>query len=307
MWKGTPYVHLMVQLRRFATERRLSLRQAMTVETITRQIKEEGYCVIGDVIPSQAANNLRESLSSIAAEKRSLAERREAEIKTKGHRVGTPGVTNIVMLIHETPEFAAYLADPRVLGAAKALLGPYVRISSAGGLVNASGNARGYWHADWPFNQTNASHIATPYADAIMHLTTIWMLSPFNAQTGGTLMVPGSHRESSNPTGDNGVDRDAPHPEEVHATGEPGSVLMCDSRLWHAVPPNRSGQPRVAMSIGYAPWWLNLNPEMAGTPENESMVVETGGKSASLPPLRREVYDSLPDNIKPLFRHAVRR
>ncbi len=124
MWKGTPYVHLMVQLRRFATERRLSLRQAMTVETITRQIKEEGYCVIGDVIPSQAANNLRESLSSIAAEKRSLAERREAEIKTKGHRVGTPGVTNIVMLIHETPEFAAYLADPRVLGAAKALLGP---------------------------------------------------------------------------------------------------------------------------------------------------------------------------------------
>ena len=96
----------------------------MTVETITRQIKEEGYCVIEDVIPSQAANHLRESLLRITVGKRSLAERREAEIKAKGHRVGTPGVTNILMLIHETPEFAPYLADPRVLGAAKPCSAP---------------------------------------------------------------------------------------------------------------------------------------------------------------------------------------
>jgi len=32
-------------------------------------------------------------------------------------------------------------------------------------------------------------------------------------------------------------------------------------------------------------------------------VVETGGKNYEAVPLRKEVYESLPDDVKPLYRH----
>lgn len=61
-------------------------------------------------------------------------------------------------------------------------------------MVNHSGNDRGYWHADWPHNQTNAADIPAPYADAVSKLSSLWMLTEFSPETGGTLVLPGSHR-----------------------------------------------------------------------------------------------------------------
>ena len=40
-------------------------------------------------------------------------------------------------------------------------------------------------------------HIPAPYPDAIMHLSTIWMLTPFGPETGGTYITP---REAIEPT-----------------------------------------------------------------------------------------------------------
>ena len=73
------------------------------------------------------------------------------------------------------------------------------------------------------------------------------MISPFRADNGGTLVVPQSHRFSNNPTGDNGVAPYASYPGELQVTGAAGSVLVYDSRLWHASGANRSDSPRVAL------------------------------------------------------------
>ena len=275
------------------------------VETIVNHIKLDGFHVIEGVIPADKVDGIKESILRVHALEADLNRRREQEIREKGHRIGAQGVSASSALINSTQEFAAYLADERVCGVAEAFFGPHVRISSANGLVTNPGNDRGYWHADWPYNQTNAARIQAPYPDAVMHLSTIWMLTSFNAETGGTLLVPGSHRSNSNPSGDNGVDRDAPYPTEISATGDPGSVLIYDSRLWHSVAPNRSAEARVAFTARYGPWWINLNPEMAGTPENLSMVVEKGGKSGNLPRIPRDIFDSLPEDVKPLLRHAA--
>ena len=115
--------------------------------------------------------------------------------------------------------------------------------------------------------------------------------------------VSGFHRELL--AGIEGLDRDSPYLTEIHATGKAGSVLILDSRLWNAVAPNRSDRPRVALIIRYTPWWLNLNPTMLGSTEHTSMVVKTRGKNYDTPPVRRDVYESLPDDVKPLYRHYV--
>ncbi len=278
----------------------------MESEERVRQLKMDGFCVIEGVIPSDRVDRVRQSVVDAQARHHEEAEAKLAATRAKGHRVGAEGVANLRQVINETQAFAPYLADRRILDLAEASFGPYVRISCTDCVINNPGNERGYLHADWPYNKTNASHLRAPYPDTMMHISTIWMLSPFSAETGGTIVVPGSHRMSSNPAGGGtSTPQDDPYPTEMNVCGDAGSVFVSDSRLWHAVAPNRSDQPRVALLIRYAPWWLNLNPTMIGTPEHTAMVVETGGKNYELPPLRRGVYESLPEDVKPLYRFWV--
>jgi ectoine hydroxylase-related dioxygenase (phytanoyl-CoA dioxygenase family) len=201
--------------------------------------------------------------------------------------------------------FAPYLAAPPIMALAKVMLGEHLRISFTTGTINYPGNERGGWHADWPFNQRNAGHIPAPYPDATFHLTTLWMFSSFTAENGGTLVVPGSHRTSNNPTGDNGIDPLAPYHTEVHATGNAGSVLLFDSRLWHASAPNRSTEPRVSVVVRYAPWWLNLEVLRPGSVEREEMVNAVGGRENEVPAIPTDSFEKLPAEVRPLFRHWV--
>ena len=97
----------------------------------------------------------------------------------------------------------------------------------------------------------------------------------------------------------------APYPTKMHVMGRTGDVLLFDSRLWHAVAPNRGTKARVAMVARYAPWWLNLTVQWRGSADHKRMVLETGGKASEVPPVPREVYESLPIRAKPLFRHWI--
>ena len=277
------------------------------VDALRRQIERDGFCVVEGVIPAGEVQAINAELLAALESNRERSEGELAKTRSRGHRIGTPGVAVLKQAINEVQSFAPYLADRRVLDIVEAFFGAWARISCTDCVANMPGNARGYWHADWPYNQTNASHIPAPYPDAVLHLSTIWMLTPFSAETGGTLVVPGSHRWPRNPAAGDmpEVDNEAVYPTERHVEGRAGSALVYDSRLWHAVAANRSDQPRVALIVRYAPWWLNLNPTLVGRPEHQAMVVETGGKNYEMEPLDREVFERLPGEVQPLYRHWV--
>ena len=263
----------------------------MNLEEIQRRLEIDGWCVIESVIPADEVDNIRTSILATVAEHK-IADARKSLEKVSG-------------VINFDQSFAPYLAEPRLLELCSALLGEHVRISFTTCMVTYPGNQRGTLHADWPFNQQNAGHIPAPYPDAVAHLTTIWMLTPFSPET-GTLIVNGSHRNSNNPSGENGVPELEPYPTEIRVSGEAGSVLVMDSRLWHAISPNRSDHPRVALVIRYAPWWLNLDVLMPGSDERRRLVDETGGNDNAVPPVPVAVFEDLPEEVKPLFRHWVR-
>ena len=277
------------------------------VDALRRQIERDGFCVVEGVIPAGEVQAINAELLAALEGNRERSEGELAKTRSRGHRIGTPGVAVLKQAINEVQSFAPYLADRRVLDIVEAFFGAWARISCTDCVANMPGNARGYWHADWPYNQTNASYIPAPYPDAVLHLSTIWMLTPFSAETGGTLVVPGSHRWARNPAAGDmpEVDNEAVYPTERHVEGPAGSALVYDSRLWHAVAANRSDQPRVALIVRYAPWWLNLNPTLVGRPEHQAMVVETGGKNYEMEPLDREVFERLPGEVQPLYRHWV--
>ena len=281
---------------RMSTER---LRHVLTAqltdaEQLAGQVRERGYCILKKVIPADV-------VGAVCAD--------VLAVDPTHNRADAPANRGAVSgLINHTQSFAPYLADPRLLSLTATLLGEHVRVSYTSTIVSHPGAERLKWHADWPFNQDNAGHIPAPYPDVLAHLTSIWMLTDFSVENGATLIVPGSHRQSNNPTGGNGVDMLAPNPDEIPITGPAGTVMVMDSRTWHATPSNHSQETRVGLAIRWAPWWLNLDILMPGSDERVRMVDEVeGAKDNQVPAVEPAVFAELPLDVKPLFRHWVRK
>ncbi len=277
----------------------------MTTEEILTHLDIEGFCIIKELIPPRQIGAVRESIAGHLQTAFAATQKRAAEIRGKGHRLGGAGVQALPGILGLDQSVVPYLTDERILGPVHALFGDFFRIAGAGAIANHPGNERGYWHADWPYNQTNAAHIPAPYADTVVKLSSLWMLTEFTPTTGGTLVIPGSHRARTNPSGGDCFDREAPHPAELQVAAPAGSVMLFDSRLWHCVATNRSDEPRYALNVGFCPWWLNLEPTREGSPDYTAMVVEPDGKPNVTPLIPPEVFAALPEKVKPLLRHWV--
>jgi len=257
-----------------------------------RELRLSGFTVLRGVVPPAEVGVVRESVL------------RTVE-RVSGFR--DDGVGFLAGFLNHDRSIVPHLTEPRLMAVIGGALGKGVHVTFASAIINAPRNARGGWHSDWPFNQRNAGAVPAPYPDTLMHLTTLWMLSPFSTETGGTLIVPGSHRHQSNPTGENGFDAASPIAGEMNAHGDAGDVLVFDSRLWHATAQNSTDQPRVALAVRYGPWWLDSSILHPGSEKRRQLVEETGAKENEVPRLDRDVFEELPPELKELFRHAVRR
>ena len=255
------------------------------------RLRNDGWCVVPEVIPADTVGLIRDSVA--------------ATVAANPNPNVPPRIGHLTAIVNHDQSLTPYLAHPSVMDLVRVHLGDHARISFTTATINHPGNDRGGWHADWPFNQRNAGHIPEPYPDIRAHLTTLWMLSPFTADNGATLILPGSHRTQRNPTGDNELDPSAQHPDERHAEGDAGSVLMMDSRMWHATAANSTAEARVSVVVRYAAWWLNLEILRPGSAERTMMADERGKTDNVVPPVPLSVFQGLDADVQPLFRHWV--
>ena len=305
-----------------------------TAAEVVERVRRVGFCVLADVVaPAEAAAVAASVIEAVHSPAQEAAEKEWEATRARGHRIGTPGVRSLKQLLRVTTRHAQYLADPRLIAAAEALFGgdssgsqqsleqaahpTFVRISCNDANVCMEGSSRGYWHADWPYNATNATHVPPPYPAGgseapLLHLTTIFMFTDFDERRGGTYVLPGSHVLEDNPAagrmaGFPPETYEQPIAGELQLRGAAGSVFVSDSRLWHAIAPNVTQDPRVGLLVRYAPWWLNLAPTIQGTSENERMVKDYGGKNYDALALPEEVFEQLPAAVKPLLSWNVDR
>ncbi len=261
------------------------------VQRELEQLAAVGHCVVQDVIPPHRIPALRDHVvegrqaarAEYAATGGSLTFQRTAD--------GGPG-KNVVAYV---PEFAAHLADERILAIARGALDPGVRIAQIEFKFRPAGDddaAWRYWHTDWPHDlkdNDRAGCIRQPFPDLTMALTAVWMLSPFGPDSGGTWVVPGTHRNPKNPRNPNDrIDDRAPLSGEVQLQGDAGSVIVLDSRIWHSQAYNPSSADRIAMVVRYAPWWLGA---------------EYGGRNRAIVPAT--TFAALPAAVQTLFRHRA--
>ena len=261
------------------------------VQRELEQLAAVGHCVVQDVIPPDRIAALREHV----VRGREAAQREYAaiggDLTSQRTADGGPGKKVVAYV----PEFAAHLADERILAIARGALDPRVRIAQIEFKFRPAADdnaAWRSWHSDWPHDlkdNERGGFVRQPFPDLTMALTTLWMLSPYGPDTGGTWVVPGTHRNPKNPRGPHDrIDEFGPLPGETQLQGDAGSVVVLDSRLWHSNAHNPSSEDRVAMVVRYAPWWLSA---------------EYGGRNQAIVPA--STYAALPASVQTLFRHRA--
>lgn len=221
------------------------------------------------------------------------------------------------------PHYAKHLAHPVITAVARHILDDHLRIAqlhpriiqadapdgTPGGYGNIKYRGRANtreWHTDWPHDLSaygrddpdhNIGCIRQPFPDVTMCLVMIWYLTDVDETSGGTWVVPGSHKDKRNPRGpaDN-MTVTAPIPGDMQITASAGSVYIQDSRSWHAsAMHNTSGRARVAVVNRWCPWWLSVDDFAPGNSQFNNNVV--------CRPLAHAEYLALPPELQPLMRH----
>jgi len=300
------------------------------IEAYLQSLRVQGFCVVERVIPEDQVSTVRESVhrgrqllqqdrEAERSRRLELERRRNPNAQIGDGPVRPPQAPNAELCdIARNETFAEYLAEPRVLRVAKAMLDPHIRISqtevnksskpTAEALSEEQLKRRG-WHSDWPHDLTaygpsseepwkHCGAVAQPFPDVCMALSTVWYLGPEDVTpyNGGTWVVPGSHKDPRNPRGpDDGIDERGPIPGEFQISAPAGSVFMQDTRIWHSGAANQSEHERTAVVCRYAPWWLS---------GNEFGNLHSGGHTLRTY-VPQEVYARFSPELKLLYRHLA--
>jgi ectoine hydroxylase-related dioxygenase (phytanoyl-CoA dioxygenase family) len=200
-----------------------------------QQLAEQGWLLFQAHLPSRNIPPLLARLEELWA--------------VEGNQAGAenyiePGVRRLANLADKGDLFRRIYADPLVLAAVEAVMGPDMRAS----MVNAR-DVPPHTGARLPFHMDSdgGRHRDEKGYNAA---TAIWMLDAFTIENGATAFIPGSHLLGKSPR-QALADPFADHPDEIILTGAPGDVLVFNGHCWHAGRPNQTSQPRRALLVHY--------------------------------------------------------
>jgi ectoine hydroxylase-related dioxygenase (phytanoyl-CoA dioxygenase family) len=202
------------------------------VQRFAEEIRLTGYTVVRAVFDPARLQAARDKLDRLYAEQAAAAGG-EARLRAIND-------ANVVRcpLAHDV-FFLDLATAPRLRAIAAELLGGYVVLQQQNGVINPPDDRyyQAAWHRDLPYQHFVSSR---PLA-----VSALMCLDPFTAETGGTHVLPGSHRAEPFPS-DGYV---FAHERGIEA--EPGDVLVFDSMLFHRAGTNRSDRPRRGVNNVY--------------------------------------------------------
>lgn len=227
------------------------------LEEVFRDLDDEGYAVVRDVLDADELAGLRDALDRAAA---------EDDAAGTASRYG-PELSNqrVWALLNRGDEFVAVATHPLALEIVGARLGKDFLITSMTANITAPGGDReiGRLHTD-------QSYLPEPWP-YVLAINLVWFLDDFTPENGATLVVPKSHLSGTFPSSE--LAPSAPK----QLTGPAGSLAIWDGRLHHATGLNKTlDQRRRGVLVTYCPpfirgqenWTRSLRPEvLAAHPE----------------------------------------
>lgn len=204
------------------------------VERAVEEIRIAGFTLIDAAIELAELPALRESLEAIY--------RHQVEDIGGAERLGQINDTwNARALLAYDERFLRVATSPKVLPIVTALLGEYFILMLQNGVLNppVTGQQQnaGSWHRD-----LNYQHYVSSRP---LSVSALFCLDEFSETTGGTAVLPGSHKVEAFPSEAYVLT----HQKTIEAPA--GAVVVFDSMLFHRGGLNRSGAPRRALNHMY--------------------------------------------------------
>lgn len=201
-------------------------RAALASETAA--LRRDGYLILPNLLP-------RDTVDAIWAEMDRLHKDTPMG-RSVFEGFHTQRVYNVIA---KTRVMDVLWLHPTIIALTEAYLDDQIQLSVASTITSYPGQTAQVLHRD-------DGYYPLPRPRPPLSLNCLWAIDPFTAQSGGTLIVPGSHTNPSE-------ERPAQPPISVEMP--PGSAVLYDASLFHGGGAN-SSQRRAAVSTVYCRAWL---------------------------------------------------
>jgi len=198
------------------------------------QLRDEGWCVVPDVLAAVQSAAVLDRLWAAAKE----SERRGVATFMP---VLDPNASNVrvFFLLELDPVFRELIQDALAVELVRSLLGPEFLISNFTANIARPGSRSMALHSD------QSLVVPEPWLEP-WAMNIIWCLTDVTFENGATLYIPGSHRWTRR----SDVPRNAVRrlePFEAKA----GSVIAMEGRIWHTSGANTTADQDRALLFGY--------------------------------------------------------
>jgi len=203
-------------------------------------IAEEGFTILEDVFPAESAEAFGKRIRETERDTLRPLEPGESEDDSSFFR--TAGLLRLDPMFWDVP------IDPTVTRIVEGVLGPDFLLSTFSGIdLKPRGRTIQPLHPDDALIPVPRPH------ERPIGCTAMWVITPFGAETGGTRLLPGSHREPLDLLFSQDAERMS---QTIQPDLRPGSVLIFDHALFHGASDNHSDAWRLGLQVSYHVGWV---------------------------------------------------
>jgi ectoine hydroxylase-related dioxygenase (phytanoyl-CoA dioxygenase family) len=214
--------------------------QEAQLRTHLEAVAEDGFTVLENVFSAERADAFRKRIREIERTTLHPLEAGETEEDSSFYR--TAGLLRIDPIFWDVP------IDPTVTQVVEGVLGPDFLLSTFSGIdLKPSGNNIQPLHPDDALIPVGRPH------ERPIGCTVMWVVTPFNEGTGGTRLLPGSHRDPLDLLFSQDPERLR---QVIQPDMKPGSVLVFDHALFHGASDNPSQDWRLGLQVSYHAGWI---------------------------------------------------
>jgi len=181
-----------------------------------------------------------------------------------------PALCELIGPINYGPAMRDLLWHPKTFPVVREILGEDVSMIDNSYYITPPHTP--HTHADW-HHDVGLPGVYHPLS--VMMVKVFFLLSDVNADSGGTAMVPGSHRlpmDFKFPEVRNPKDM----PGAVQMSGKAGTAYLFNGRVYHAAVNNTSDNPRKVLIYNYGHHWMKIWPGYDPSPKLLEWAQSTG-------------------------------
>jgi len=209
--------------------------QESELQTHVQSIAQDGFTILENVFSVERANAFRKRVREIERDTLHPLEPGETEEDSSFYR--TSGLLRIDPIFWDVP------IDPTVTQVVEGVLGADFLLSTFSGI-----DLKPNWNSIQPLHPDDALVPVSRPHERPIGCTVMWVVDEFNEHTGGTRLLPGSHREPLDLLFSQDKERLS---HTIQPTMKPGTVLVFDHAIFHGASDNHSDKWRLGLQVSY--------------------------------------------------------